>query len=111
MWISAVIGLTPNKISDCSQKSSLALCETAILSIGTIHRIWTAVQNNIKDFRRGGIKARLLSGSKITLVNRLKSFDRILQTDSSMSLIITFSSFMAYPSETSIESGPQFKTT
>jgi hypothetical protein len=50
-------------ISDCSQKSSLAFCETAILSIGTIHRIWTAVQNNIKDVRRGGIKARLLTGT------------------------------------------------
>ena len=35
-----------------------------------------------------------ISGSKITLVSRLKSFDRILQTDSSMSLIISFSSFM-----------------
>ena len=47
-------------ISDCSQKSSLAFCETAILSIGNIHRIWTAVQNNIKDVRRGGIKDILL---------------------------------------------------
>jgi hypothetical protein len=76
-------------ISDCSQKSSLAFCETAILSIGNIHAIWTAVQNNIKDVRRGGNKARLLTGTYTRI-----SFDRILQTDSSMSLIISFSSFM-----------------
>ena len=31
-------------ISDCSQKSSLAFYETAFLSIGNVHRIWTAVQ-------------------------------------------------------------------
>ena len=59
-------------ISDCSQKSSLAFCETAILSIGNIHRIWTAVQNNIKDLRRGGIKARLLTGTYILQCNRSK---------------------------------------
>jgi hypothetical protein len=33
----------------------------SVLSIGNIHRIWTAVQSNIKDVRRGGIKARLLN--------------------------------------------------
>ena len=59
-------------ISDCSQKSSLAFCETAILSIVTIHRIWTAVQNNIKDVRRGRIKARLLTGTYILQCNRSK---------------------------------------
>ena len=60
-------------ISDCSaQKSFLTFCETAILSIGNIHRIWTAVQNNIKDVRRGGIKARLLTGTYILQCNRSK---------------------------------------
>jgi hypothetical protein len=62
-------------ISDCSQKSSLAFCETAMLSIGNIHRIWTAVQNNIKDVHRGGdmvqvtmpkpyIKYKIISSSR-----------------------------------------------
>ena len=59
-------------ISDCSQKSSLTFCETAILSIGNVHRIWTAVQNNIKDVRRGGIKAQLLTRSYILQCNRNK---------------------------------------
>jgi len=56
-------------LSDCENKSILKYCNTSTLKIGTVHSTWLSIQNNIKDVRRGNIKARLLTGNYVLQSN------------------------------------------
>lgn len=56
---------TSKLIADCEDKSTLKFCNYTTMKIGTVHPIWQSIQNNIKDVRRGGIIARLMTGTYI----------------------------------------------
>ena len=50
----------------------LSYCDLSSLKIGTVHKLWSSIESNIKDVRRGGIKARLITGTYVLQSNTSK---------------------------------------
>ncbi|CAC5400739.1 unnamed protein product [Mytilus coruscus] len=63
---------TQKLLLDCQNKSTLSYCDLSSLKIETIHNLWSSIESNIKDVRRGGIKARLITGTYVLQSNRSK---------------------------------------
>ncbi|CAC5378829.1 unnamed protein product [Mytilus coruscus] len=63
---------TQKLLLDCQNKSTLSYCDLTSLKIGTVHKLWSSIESNIKDVHRGGIKARLITGTYVLQSNRSK---------------------------------------
>ncbi|VDH94176.1 Hypothetical predicted protein [Mytilus galloprovincialis] len=63
---------TQKLLLDCQNKSTLSYCDLSSLKIGTVHKLWSSIESNIKDVRRGGIKARLITGTYVLQSNTSK---------------------------------------
>ncbi|CAC5387499.1 unnamed protein product [Mytilus coruscus] len=63
---------TQRLLLDCQKKSTLSYCDLSGLKIGTVHKLWSSIDSNSKDVRRGGIKVRLITGTYVLQFNTSK---------------------------------------
>lgn len=58
--------------NEAEQRSTLNYCTKAILQVGRTHPVWSTVESNTTDVKKGICKARLLTGTYLLQTNKAK---------------------------------------